>query len=69
MPLATSVMHYLQRQGVAWQQVLHDRVGSLPAALERAGLPHHEVVVAELFIDAKGVLMAVVPADQRRFSQ
>ncbi len=65
MPLATSVMHYLQRNGVPWQQVLHDRVGNLPAALEVTGLQRDAVVVAELFIDAKGVLMAVLPYGQQ----
>jgi hypothetical protein len=61
MPLATTVMHYLQRNGVPWQQLLHDRVGNLAAALAVAGLKSSEVAEAELFIDAKGVLMSVVP--------
>lgn len=61
MPVATSVLRYLQHTGVAWQQVLHDRVGTLDAALRAAGVESSAAVTCEALIDARGVVMVVIP--------
>ncbi|MBK8973758.1 MAG: HDOD domain-containing protein [Hahellaceae bacterium] len=61
MPVAARVIQYFQRSGIAWQQVLHDRVGNLESALQTAGLCRSQVVVGELLVDARGALLSLVP--------
>ncbi|AZZ93668.1 HDOD domain-containing protein [Hahella sp. KA22] len=59
MPLASRVMQYLNRQGVPYQQIHHDRAGNIDAALRAAEVLPDCVAVAEILVDAKGVVMAI----------
>ncbi len=65
MPVASRVMQYLNRQGLPYQQLHHDRVGTLEAAIEAAKVTQDEVAVAEILVDAKGVVMSVTPLGKR----
>lgn len=61
MAVAVRVMQLFNRYGLPFRQVHHERVGSLAAALAVADVDPQRVVRAELLIDARGVLMAVLP--------
>ncbi|WP_026179808.1 HDOD domain-containing protein [Hahella ganghwensis] len=65
MPVASRVMQYLNRQGLAYQQLHHDRVGTLEAAIEVAKVVQDEVAVAEILVDAKGVVMSITPLGKK----
>ena len=65
MPVASRVMQFLNRQGVAYQQLHHDRVGTLEAAIQAAQVGQESVAVAEILVDAKGVVMSITPLGRK----
>ncbi len=65
MPVASRVMQFLNRQGVAYQQLHHDRVGTLEAAIQAAQVGQDSVAVAEILVDAKGVVMSITPLGRK----
>ncbi len=64
MAVAASVLTYLNRYRVPYQQVHHDRAGSLETAIAEARIDPDKVARAQLLVDARGVVMAVVPASR-----
>lgn len=64
MAVATRILQYLGRRTVPYQLVHHERVGTLAAAVRVAGVPVANVVTTSLLIDAKGILMAILPFGQ-----
>ncbi|RMF19719.1 MAG: HDOD domain-containing protein [Gammaproteobacteria bacterium] len=64
MAVAATLLTYLNRQRVPFQQVHHDRAGSLEAATASAHVPLEKVARAHLLMDERGVVMVVLRASR-----
>lgn len=64
MAVAATLLTYLNRQRVPFQQVHHDRAGSLEAATASAHVPLDRVARAHLLMDERGVVMVVLRASR-----
>lgn len=61
MPVAARLSQFLNRKGIDYQCLHHDRVDSLSLALAAGGVSPGRAIQATLLIDLKGVVMAVHP--------
>ncbi len=61
MPVAARLSQFLNRKGIDYQCLHHDRVDSLSLSLAASGVSPEQVIQATLLIDLKGVVMAVHP--------
>ena len=61
MPVAARLSQFLNRKGIDFQCLHHDRVDCLSLALAASGVSSEHLVQATLLIDLKGVVMAVHP--------
>src|SRR5690554_1874597 len=64
MAVATRILQYLGRRTIPYQLLHHERVGTLASAVRTAGVPAAKVVTTSILIDAKGILMALLPFGQ-----
>ncbi len=64
MAVATRILQYLGRRTIPYQLIHHERVGTLASAVQVAGVPAANVVATSMLVDAKGILMALVPFGQ-----
>ena len=65
MPIANTLREYLDEAGVNYQLVHHDYASTCKAAADAARVPAAQVAKPVILEDARGYLMAIVPADRR----
>jgi Ala-tRNA(Pro) deacylase len=60
-----AVTEFLEREGVPYEVVEHERTESAVAEARAAGVPASEVAKTVVLRDQKGVRLAVIPASER----
>ena len=63
MGLPVNIRDYLEREQIAYDALLHPRTTTLAQAAQACQLPVSELARAVILVDARGLLMAVLPAD------
>ncbi len=63
MGLPLNVRAYLERENIAYQMLTHPRTSTLAQAAEVCDIPFSQLARAVILVDARGLLMAVLPAD------
>jgi len=63
MGLPANIRDYLDREQIAFESLLHRRTSTLGQAAEACNIPISQLARAVILIDARGLLMAVLPAD------
>ena len=63
MGLPVNIRDFLDRQQVAYETLLHPRTATLAQAAAACNIPVSQLVRAVILVDAKGLLMAILPAD------
>jgi Ala-tRNA(Pro) deacylase len=61
----TAVSEYLDREGIPYELVEHERTESAAAEASAAGLPASDVAKTVVLRDEAGVRLAVIPASER----
>jgi Ala-tRNA(Pro) deacylase len=60
-----AVTEFLEREGVAYEVVEHERTESAAAEARAAGVPAADVAKTVVLRDAEGIRLAVIPASHR----
>jgi HD-like signal output (HDOD) protein/prolyl-tRNA editing enzyme YbaK/EbsC (Cys-tRNA(Pro) deacylase) len=63
MGLPANIRAYLDREQIAYETLLHQRTSTLAQAAEACNIPFSQLARAVILVDARGLLMAVLPAD------
>lgn len=63
MGLPVNIRDYLDREHIAYETLLHRRTATLAQAAEACNIPVSQLARAVILVDARGLLMAVLPAD------
>ncbi len=63
MGLPANIRDFLEREQVSYETILHPRTATLAQAADACEIPISQLVRAVILVDARGLLMAVLPAD------